>query len=139
MWIYSLLYHFKTTGQNIREHRTTVILSMAAVGFTLLLFASYLLLLTNLQSLAERLGKRLQIVVYLEKGLSDNELLRLKEAVMARQAEACTTEGNGMLRKLLDGRCPRSPHAHRVIDTMVWGCENRRGVGRCAEPVDARC
>ena len=83
MWAYKLLYHLKTTVQNIREHRATVLMSLAAVGFTLLLLASYLLLLTNLQAIGERLGKELQIMLYLETGLSGKERARVQERLAA--------------------------------------------------------
>jgi cell division transport system permease protein len=86
MWAYKLLYHLKTTRQNIREHRGMVVMSLAAVGFTLLLLASYLLLLSNLQTIGERLGKELQIVLYLEKGLSGQKRVQVQEAVTAREA-----------------------------------------------------
>ncbi len=83
MWPYKLYYQLKTTAQNIREHRATVLLSLAAVGFTLLLLASYLLLLSNLQSVGERLGRELQIMLYLDKGLSGQARARVEEAVRA--------------------------------------------------------
>jgi cell division transport system permease protein len=60
-------------------------MSLAAVGFTLLLLASYLLLLSNLQTIGERLGKELQIVLYLEKGLSGKKRVEVEEAVTARE------------------------------------------------------
>jgi cell division transport system permease protein len=60
-------------------------MSLAAVGFTLLLLASYLLLLTNLQAIGERLGKELQIMLYLEKGLSGKEQARVQDLVAARE------------------------------------------------------
>ena len=85
MWIYKLFYNLKTTGQNLREHRATVFLSLAAVGFTLLLLASYLLLLTNLQAIGERLGKELQIMLYLDRGLSEEARARLQDEVAARE------------------------------------------------------
>jgi cell division transport system permease protein len=85
MWTYELLYHLKTTGQNIKEHGSMVVMSLAAVGFTLLLLASYLLLLSNLQTIGDRLGKELQIVLYLEKGLSGKDRVKVEEAVTARE------------------------------------------------------
>jgi cell division transport system permease protein len=85
MWIYKLLYHLKTTGQNMSEHRATVWMSLAAVGFTLLLLAFYLLFLANLQAVGDRLGRELQITLYLDKGLSDGERVRLRDAVAARE------------------------------------------------------
>ena len=96
MWAYKLLYHLKTTGQNIKEHRSMVVMSLAAVGFTLLLLASYLLLLSNLQTIGERLGKELQIALYLEKGLSGKKRVQVQEAVMAREevesVEYCSSQ-----------------------------------------------
>lgn len=96
MWVYKLLYHLKTTGQNIKEHRATVLMSLAAVGFTLLLLASYLLLLTNLQAIGERLGKELQIVLYLDNGLSGRERERVQNAATRMEeveaVEYCSPE-----------------------------------------------
>ncbi len=83
MWTYKLYYNLKTTGQNIKEHRATVLMSLAAVGFTLLLLASYLLLLTNLQDIGERLGKELQIMLYLDQGLSEEARVQLQKQVAA--------------------------------------------------------
>ena len=68
--IYQLLYQLKATQHNIREHWGSLLLSLAALGFTMLLFAAYLLLLANLQSLSSRMSDQLQIIVYLEKGIS---------------------------------------------------------------------
>jgi cell division transport system permease protein len=85
MWAYKLLYQLKTTGQNIKQHRSMVVMSLAAVGFTLLLLASYLLLLSNLQTIGERLGKELQIVLYLEEGLSGKKRVQAQEAVTAKE------------------------------------------------------
>lgn len=96
MWAYKLLYHLRTTGQNIREHRSMVVMSLAAVGFTLLLFSSYLLLLTNLQAIGDRLGRELQIVMYLDKRLSAQDRGRVEEAVRGRKevesVEYCSPE-----------------------------------------------
>ena len=66
--LYQFLYQLKTTQHNIREHWGSLLLSIVAVGFTMLLFASYLLLLGNLQAVSARLNEQLQIIVYLEKG-----------------------------------------------------------------------
>ncbi len=85
MWTYKLLYHLKTTAQNIREHLNTVLMSLAAVGFTLLLLASYLLMLTNLQVIGERLGKELQIMLYLEQELREKDRSGVRDAVSAME------------------------------------------------------
>ncbi len=84
-WIYQLFYHLKTTQHNIREHWGSLLLSLSAVGFTMLLLASYLLFLANLQAVAKRLGDQLQVVVYLEKGLSERDCLRLKAKALERE------------------------------------------------------
>jgi cell division transport system permease protein len=96
MWVYKLLYHLRTTGQNIKEHRSMVVMSLAAVGFTLLLFSSYLLLLTNLQAIGDRMGRELQIVIYLGKGLSAQDRAWVEESVKGRNevesVEYCSPE-----------------------------------------------
>ena len=66
-----LLYQLRTTRHNLRSQGVTLLLSLAAVSVSLLLFASYLLLLANLQSVARRAGQELQVVAYLEEGGSE--------------------------------------------------------------------
>jgi cell division transport system permease protein len=88
MWIYKLLYHLKTTGQNMSEHRATVWMSLAAVGFTLLLLGFYLLFLANLHAVGDRLGQELQIMLYLDKKVSDEQIVLLRNAVAAREEVA---------------------------------------------------
>ncbi len=116
MWTYEFLYHLDTLRTNLREHRTTVLLSVAAVGFTLLLFASYLLLLTNLQSIGERLGRELQVVVYLEKGLSPAGRKKVGEEILrdgaVASAEFCSPE------KALDSLRRAMGEAAGVLDGL---------------------
>jgi len=71
MFRYKILYQLKTTQQNIRAHVPSLLLSLSAVSFTLLLFASYMLLLSNFQSMQKRLGEHLQVTLYLGKDVSD--------------------------------------------------------------------
>ena len=86
MWKYKILYHLKATGQNVREHGATLFLSLAAVGFTLLLFSAYMLLMDNIQSMKKRLGENLQITLYLEKTINTEERRDLEKAVSGMEA-----------------------------------------------------
>ena len=81
MRAYRLFYILKTTKQNIQDHGPTLVISITAVGFTLLLFASYVLLSTNLQSMGKRMGEHLQITMYLEKNLAEKEIPILQSRV----------------------------------------------------------
>jgi len=71
MWKYRFLYILKSTRQNIQDHAPTLLMSVTAVGFTLLLFASYVLLLSNLQTMGKRMGEDLQITLYLDNKISE--------------------------------------------------------------------
>ena len=83
MWAYRLLYSVKATQENFRQYGATLLVSLAAVSFTMLLLASYVLLLGNLKTMETRLGENLQITVYLEKGLADDGRKALEAAIGA--------------------------------------------------------
>ena len=84
--IYQLIYQLKATQHNLKEHWGSLLLSLSAVGFTMLLFAAYLLLLTNFQAVSKRLDDQLQIVVYLEEGISERESLKIKALALQQDA-----------------------------------------------------
>jgi cell division transport system permease protein len=96
MWMYRLLYILKSTRQNVQDHRPTLIMSVIAVAFTLLLFASYVLLLSNLQAMGKRMGDYLQITLYLDKEVSGKDRQSIQERLTAMdEVEAavyCTPE-----------------------------------------------
>jgi len=83
MWVYRLLYVLKSTRRNVQDHAPTLIMSVTAAAFTLLLFALYVLLLTNLQSVGEHAGELLQITLYLEPDLAGGDRRSLQERVEA--------------------------------------------------------
>lgn len=70
-----------TTRQNLRVNGPTLLLSLAAVGFTLLLFSSYMLFLSNIQFMKKRLGENLQITLYLDKKIQNEERRDLEKRV----------------------------------------------------------
>lgn len=88
MFRYRIFYQLKTTRQNVRAHAGSFFLSLAAVSFTLLLFASYMLLLSNFQSMKKRLGEHLQMTLYLKKNLSDKDRRDLVGTVSAMEEVA---------------------------------------------------
>jgi len=79
MWMYRLLYILKSTRKNVQDHGPTLVLSVTAVGFTLLLFATYVLFVSNLQVMGTRMGDHLQIIVYLGKDFPEGDLPALTE------------------------------------------------------------
>lgn len=82
-WFFKLLAHGKAAGQGFRDHGPTFLVSLAAVTFTLLLLASYLLFLSNLKSMEARFGENLEITVYLERGIADEARKGLEVAILA--------------------------------------------------------
>jgi len=94
--MYRLLYILKSTRQNVQDHGPTLIMSVTAVGFTLLLFASYVLLLSNLQTMGKRMGDYLQITLYLDQDVSAKARQSMKERLTAmdevESAEYCSPE-----------------------------------------------
>ncbi|MEW6439946.1 MAG: ABC transporter permease [bacterium] len=83
MILYECYYIFKSVKENIRSHWVTHLVTSAAVGFSLLLFATFLLLLTNLQVIANRWGSELQVTVYLQKSISEDERQALQKTIAA--------------------------------------------------------
>ncbi len=81
MWKYRFLYILKSTRQNIMDHAPSLAMSVTAVGFTLLLFAFYVLLLSNLQTMGKRMGEDLQVTLYLEKKVSAKDRSRIVDAL----------------------------------------------------------
>jgi len=73
MNFYNWYYIVRNTRENIRGHRATHLVTLAAAGFSLLLFAVFLLILTNLQLVANRWGSELQITAYLDGDVSEDE------------------------------------------------------------------
>jgi len=77
--MYRFFYILKSARKNVQDDGPTLMLSVTAVGFTLLLFASYVLVVSNLQSMGKRVGDHLQIVAYLDKGFPEDDLPSLAE------------------------------------------------------------
>ncbi len=72
--MYRLLYILKSARKNVQDHGPTLILSVTAVGFTLLLFATYVLVVSNLQAMGKGMGDHLQVIVYLGKDFPERDL-----------------------------------------------------------------
>lgn len=71
--------------ENVRWHWTFHVVASAAVAFSLLLIAVFLLILNNLQAVAERWGRDLQITIYLEGGLSELDRADLEKTIRGWQ------------------------------------------------------
>ncbi len=67
--------------ENVRWHWTFHVVTSSAGAFSLLLIAVFLLILNNLQAVAERWGRDLQITLYLEEGLSEPDRADLEKTI----------------------------------------------------------
>lgn len=76
-----LRYMLQAARENVRGHWTFHLVTSAAVAFSLLLIAVFLLILNNLQAIAERWGRELQITVYLEEGMPEGGRVDLEETI----------------------------------------------------------
>ena len=81
MNFYKGYYIVRNARENIRGHWATHLVTLAAVGFSLLLFAVFLLVLTNLQLVANRWGSELQITAYLDGGVSEDGRQGLEKTI----------------------------------------------------------
>lgn len=84
-WGYRLLYIAGSAWKNLKDHGPTMILSVTAVGFTLLLFATYVLVVSNLQAVGKGVGDQLQVIVYLDRGFQEGALGPLAERIGAME------------------------------------------------------
>jgi cell division transport system permease protein len=68
-----LRYFLKETLLNLRGNKSTTLISMATISFTMMLFGVFLLLYFNLDSLVGSLQQEIKVILYLRDGLSEKE------------------------------------------------------------------
>ncbi|HHL39204.1 MAG TPA: ABC transporter permease [Deltaproteobacteria bacterium] len=80
----SLLYAAQSAVQGLRENLVTTFLTAVTVGFALAIFAFFLVVFVNVNSMLEAWSDRTHIVVYLDDGaVKDVEALKKKVAALA--------------------------------------------------------
>jgi cell division transport system permease protein len=68
-----LRYFLKETLLNLRGNKSTTLISMATIAFTMMLFGVFLLLYFNLDTLVGSLQQEIKVILYLRDGLSEKE------------------------------------------------------------------
>ena len=83
MIYYRLMYIFRKTVLNIREHLKVHLLSATTVGVTLTILGIYLLVHRNLSVLATQWGEQVQVVAYLAQGAPEMARRNLQAHISA--------------------------------------------------------
>jgi cell division transport system permease protein len=68
-----LRYFLKETLLNLRGNKSTTLISMATIAFTMMLFGVFLLLYFNLDTLVGSLQQEIKVILYLRDGISEKE------------------------------------------------------------------
>jgi cell division transport system permease protein len=68
-----LRYFLKETLLNLRGNKSTTLISMATISFTMMLFGVFLLLYFNLDTLVGSLQQEIKVILYLRDGLAEKE------------------------------------------------------------------
>jgi cell division transport system permease protein len=68
-----LRYFLKETLLNLRGNKSTTLISMATIAFTMMLFGVFLLLYFNLDALVGSLQQEIKVILYLRDGLAEKE------------------------------------------------------------------
>lgn len=76
---------------NIRINRTTTLIAMATTAFTLACFGVFLLLYLNLRGVISSLQEDIQVIVYLNDGLSPQNVSDLQQRLNTEQGIASLT------------------------------------------------
>ncbi|MEK6526643.1 MAG: permease-like cell division protein FtsX [Nitrospirota bacterium] len=84
-------YLVREAFTNIRINRTTTLIAMATTAFTLACFGVFLLLYLNLRGVVSSLQEDIQVIVYLNDGLSPQNVSDLQQRLNTAQGIASLT------------------------------------------------
>ncbi|MEK7267818.1 MAG: permease-like cell division protein FtsX [Nitrospirota bacterium] len=84
-------YLVREAFTNIRINRTTTLIAMATTAFTLACFGVFLLLYLNLRGVVSSLQEDIQVIVYLNDGLSPQNVSDLQQRLNTEQGIASLT------------------------------------------------
>ncbi len=74
-----LTYLVRETFANIRVNRTTTLIAVGTTGFTLACFGVFLLLYLNLRGMVSSLEEDIQVILYLDDGVSAQSVSQLRQ------------------------------------------------------------
>lgn len=86
-----VLFLLREAFSNIRTNRTTTLIGIVTTAFTLACFGVFLLLYLNLKGLAGGLKDDIQIILYLEDGLSSPSITALRRQLERDEAVAAVS------------------------------------------------
>ena len=78
------VYFFRRAWENILENPFLNTITIGIIAVTLFLFSSFLLLLTDLNALFDLWGKGIQIVAYMEDGISQETKTQFKKLILKK-------------------------------------------------------
>ncbi|HUK56976.1 MAG TPA: permease-like cell division protein FtsX [Nitrospiria bacterium] len=78
-----LRYFLKETFLNLRANKSTTLISMATIAFTMMLFGVFLLLYFNLDAMVVSLQQEIKVILYLRDGLAEKEKADLETKLRA--------------------------------------------------------
>jgi cell division transport system permease protein len=81
MFLHRLLYFFREAIQGIKQNMFTHIVSIGTITFALLTLGIFIITVINLNRIFDDWGKRMQVIVYLDKDANPEEIKKVSEKI----------------------------------------------------------
>jgi cell division transport system permease protein len=81
MFLHRLLYFFREAIQGIKQNMFTHIVSIGTITFALLTLGIFIITVINLNRIFDDWGKRMQVIVYLDKDTNPEEIKKVSEKI----------------------------------------------------------
>ena len=81
MFFYRVSYFFREAVQGIRNNSFTHIIAMGTITFALLTFGIFIITVINLNKVFDEWGNKIQVIAYLDKDASPEEIKQVSERI----------------------------------------------------------
>ena len=81
MFFYRLFYFFREAVQGIKHNRFTHIVAIGTITFALLTLGIFIITVTNLNQIFNDLGKRIQVIAYLDGDTNVEEITKINKRI----------------------------------------------------------
>ena len=81
MFLHRLLYFFREAIQGIKQNMFTHIVSIGTITFALLTLGIFIITVINLNRIFDDWGKRMQVIVYLDKDANPEKIKKVSERI----------------------------------------------------------
>ncbi len=81
MFFYRVSYFFREAVQGIRNNSFTHIIAIGTITFALLTFGIFIITVINLNKIFDEWGNRIQVIAYLDKDSSSEEIKQVNERI----------------------------------------------------------